>query len=77
MACVFFWRHAWSFAGILFGVTRAEMVATEPSYRRRGLVRALFEMVHARGAAEGHLLSAITGIPYFYRQFGYEPTSTG
>ena len=72
VACVFFWRHAWSFAGIPFGVTRAEMVATEPSYRRRGLVRALFEMVHARGAAEGHLLSAITGIPYFYRQFGYE-----
>ena len=29
-------------------------------------------MIHARGAAEGHLLSAITGIPYFYRQFGYE-----
>ena len=72
VACVFFWRHTWSFAGIPFGVTRPEMVATDPAYRRRGLVRALFEMVHARGAAEGHLLSAITGIPYFYRQFGYE-----
>lgn len=72
VACIFFWRHTWSFAGIPFGVTRPEMVATQPSHRRRGLVRALFEMVHARGDAEGHLLSAITGIPYFYRQFGYE-----
>jgi hypothetical protein len=72
VACTFFWRHTWSFAGIPFGVTRPEMVATAASHRRRGLVRALFEMIHARGAAEGHLLSAITGIPYFYRQFGYE-----
>ena len=47
-------------------------MATEPSYRRRSLIRALFEMIHARGADKGHLLSTITGIPYFYRQFGYE-----
>jgi GNAT superfamily N-acetyltransferase len=72
VACVFFWRHTWSFAGIPFGVTRPEMVASDPAVRRQGLVRALFEQIHARGAAEGHLLSAITGIPYFYRQFGYE-----
>jgi GNAT superfamily N-acetyltransferase len=72
VACTFFWRHTWSFAGIPFGVTRPELVAADPAYRRRGLIRAVFEMIHARGAAEGHLLSAITGIPYFYRQFGYE-----
>jgi len=72
VASILFWRHAWSYAGIPFGVTRPEMVATAAAHRRRGLVRALFEMIHARGAAEGHLLSAITGIPYFYRQFGYE-----
>ena len=72
VACVLLWRHTWSYAGIPFGVTRPEMIATDPAFRRRGLVRALFEQIHARGAAEGHLLSAITGIPYFYRQFGYE-----
>ena len=72
VACTFFWRHTWSFAGIPFGVTRPEMVATDEAYRRRGLIRALFEMIHARGASEAHLMSAITGIPYFYRQFGYE-----
>ncbi len=35
-------------------------------------MRALFEAFHARSAAEGDLVQAITGIPYFYRQFGYE-----
>ena len=48
------------------------MVATRPAYRKRGLVRAVFEMAHARSAAKGELVQVITGIPYFYRQFGYE-----
>ncbi len=72
VACTALWRHQWSYAGIPFEVGRPEMVATDPAYRKRGLVRAIFEMLHARSAAEGHLLQAITGIPYFYRQFGYD-----
>ncbi len=72
VACTCFWRHHWSYGGIEFGVGRPENVATEPAYRNRGLVRALFAMIHARSAAEGQLVQAITGIPYFYRQFGYE-----
>src|SRR5437588_4775315 len=48
------------------------MVATDPAYRNRGLIRALFEMVHERSEAEGDLVQAITGIAYFYRQFAYE-----
>ena len=72
IACTCLFRHQWSYAGIPFGVGRPEHVATDPAYRNRGLVRALFEMVHARSTAEGHLAQAITGIPYFYRQFGYE-----
>lgn len=72
VACTCLWRHRWSYADISFDVGRPEYVATDAAYRNRGLVRALFEMVHARSAAEGHLLQAITGIPYFYRQFGYE-----
>lgn len=66
------WRHTWSYEGIPFGVGRPEAVATDPAYRHRGLVRALFEAFHSRSEAEGHLLQAITGIAYFYRQFGYE-----
>jgi GNAT superfamily N-acetyltransferase len=72
VACTCFWRHEWSYGGIKFGVGQPEMVATDPAYRNRGLVRSLMEMVHARSAAEGHLVQAITGIHYFYRQFGYE-----
>jgi hypothetical protein len=72
VACTCLWRLQWRYGGIPFGVGQPEMVATAAHYRNRGLVRALFEMVHARSKAEGHLVQAITGIPYFYRQFGYE-----
>jgi len=68
--CLF--RHEWNYEGIPFMIGRPEIVASDPNYRKRGLIRALFEMVHARSAAEGHLAQGITGIPYFYRQFGYE-----
>jgi hypothetical protein len=62
----------WEYAGIPFGVGRPEVVATDSAYRRRGLIRAIFELIHARSAARGDLAQGITGIPYFYRQFGYE-----
>jgi len=62
----------WSYAGIPFGVGRPELVGTLPGYRNRGLVRAQFEVVHAWSAQRGELVQAITGIPYYYRQFGYE-----
>jgi hypothetical protein len=72
VACTCLWRLRWRYGGIAFGVGQPEMVATDVPYRNRGLAHALFEMVHARSAAEGHLVQAITGIRYFYRQFGYE-----
>jgi GNAT superfamily N-acetyltransferase len=72
VACVCCWQHQWSYGGIPFGVGRPENIATDPAYRNRGLVRALMEMFHARSATQGHLVQAITGIRYFYRQFGYE-----
>jgi hypothetical protein len=64
--------QTWSFAGVPIGVGRPELVGTLPEYRGRGLVRAQFETVHAWSAERGEKLQAITGIPYFYRQFGYE-----
>ncbi len=72
IACTCLWRQHWTYEGIPFLVGRPEIVASDPDYRQRGLIRALFTMIHARSAAEGHLVQAITGIPYFYRQFGYE-----
>ena len=64
--------QTWTYAGIPFGVGRPEMVVTDPNYRRRGLIRKQFEVLHAMSEAMGHVLQGITGIPWYYRQFGYE-----
>ncbi|MDE3091920.1 MAG: GNAT family N-acetyltransferase, partial [Chloroflexota bacterium] len=39
--------QTWTYAGIPIGVGRPEMVGTDPDYRRRGLIRAQFEVLHA------------------------------
>ena len=72
VACLCCWSHRWNLGGVSFGVGRPEIVATLPAYRKRGLIRALFEMFHTRSAARGEMAQAITGIEYYYRQFGYE-----
>jgi Acetyltransferase (GNAT) domain len=64
----------WSYEGIEFGVGRPEMVGSHPDFRSRGIVRAQFEVAHEWSAQRGELIQAITGIPFFYRQFGYEMT---
>jgi GNAT superfamily N-acetyltransferase len=65
-------NQTWSYGGIEFGVGRPELVGTHPEYRRRGLIRAQFEVVHQWSKDRGHKVQAITGIPYYYRQFEYE-----
>lgn len=64
-------RQRWSYEGIPLAVEQIEFVATDPAYRRRGLVRQMFERVHQEGAARGVQLQVINGIPNYYRQFGY------
>jgi hypothetical protein len=64
--------QTWSYEGIEFGVGRPELVGTLPEFRGRGLVRTQFEEVHRWSAERGHMVQAITGIRYYYRQFGYE-----
>ncbi len=64
--------QTWTYGGIAFGVGRPEMVATDPEYRRRGLVREQFKVLHTLSESLGHLAQGITGIPWYYRQFGYE-----
>jgi len=68
--------QAWSYGGIPFGVGRPELVGTHPAYRNRGLVRVQFDEVHRWSAERGELLQGITGIPYYYRLFGYEMAVT-
>lgn len=62
----------WTYEGVPFKFGQPEIVSTDPAYRNRGLVRAQFNEVHNWSAARGELVQGITGIPWYYRQFGYE-----
>ncbi len=64
--------QTWAYVGIPFGCGRIEAVATLPAYRRRGLVRSQIEVAHGWAAERGDLATFITGIPWYYAQFGYE-----
>lgn len=62
----------WRYEDVELKAGEMGIVGTLEPYRRRGLIRAMNvrfdELLH-----EGHFdLSHIQGIPYFYRQFGYE-----
>lgn len=58
--------------GLRITVGRPEMVVSREAVRNRGYMRVLFAMIHARSSAYGDVFQAISGIPYFFRQFGYE-----
>lgn len=64
--------QTWRYGGVSILVGRPELVATDPAYRRRGLVKAIFDVIHEMSAARGEIMQVITGIPWFYRQFGYD-----
>ena len=64
--------QTWTYGGVPFGLGRIEAVGTDEAYRRRGLVRTQFEVVHEWSRERGELAQGITGIPWYYRQFGYE-----
>lgn len=68
--CLISWR--WQFCGVSLKVGEMGVVGTLPDYRGQGLVRKLAE--HHKNLLNngGYHLSNIQGIPYFYRQFGYE-----
>lgn len=68
--CLIPWT--WRYDGVEIKSGEMGIVGTLEAYRRRGLVRRLvarFEVLLREG---GFHLSHIQGIPYFYRQFGYE-----
>ncbi len=62
----------WSFEGVELKVAELGCVGTLEEYRQRGFVRALNVRYEERLKEGGYDLSVIEGIPYFYRQFGYE-----
>ncbi len=64
--------QTWTYGGVPFAVGRPELIGTLPEYRRRGLIRAQVDLIHQWSTERGQLVQAITGIPFYYRQFGYE-----
>lgn len=68
--CLIPWT--WRYGDVEIPVGEMGMVGTAEAYRGRGLVRAQVRAFKRRLAERGCLLSHIQGIPYFYRQFGYE-----
>lgn len=64
------YRHGSTVVDLPMG--QPEYVATAPEHRGRGLIRRQIDEVHQWSTARGDLAQVITGIPYFYRRFGYE-----
>ena len=64
--------QVWTYRGVPLKVGQPELVSTREEYRRRGLVREQFRVVHEWSRERGELMQVITGIPWYYRQFGYE-----
>jgi predicted acetyltransferase len=62
----------WMIGGTKLKVAEMGFVGTLPEYRGKGLIRKLVEEYHKDVEAHGYDLAVIEGIPYFYRQFGYE-----
>jgi hypothetical protein len=62
----------WSYGGIKLAAGRPELVGTHPDYRRRGLIRRQFDLIHQWSDERDQRLQVIEGTPWYYRQFGYE-----
>ncbi len=62
----------WAYEGIPLQAGQVELVGTLPAYRHRGLIRVMMQVVEGMLRVRGCHLACIAGIPYFYRQFGYE-----
>jgi predicted N-acetyltransferase YhbS len=68
--CLIPWT--WRYEGVDLPAGEMGIVGTLEEYRHRGLIRAQVDVFKRRLRERGCLLSQIQGIPYFYRQFGYE-----
>jgi predicted acetyltransferase len=62
----------WSIGGVPLKVAEMGCVATLREYRHHGLQKKLVKEFDRQVVEQEYDLCAIEGIPYFYRQFGYE-----
>ena len=64
--------QTWKYEGIPFSCARMEMVSTLSEHRNKGLVRQQFNYLHEICKAKGIDITAVVGISWFYRKFGYD-----
>ena len=62
----------WSIDDVEFDVAEMGCVGTDPDYRRKRLQYILNEKFDEYARKKGYDLCVLAGIPYFYRQFGYQ-----
>lgn len=62
----------WRYEGVTLKAGEMGIVSTLETYRNKGLVRELIARFKELLRVDGFDISHIQGIPYFYRQFGYE-----
>jgi len=62
----------WAYEGVLLQNLELGWVGTLKEYRRKGLVRVLYEHFDKLLQEGEYDISTIQGIPYYYRQFGYD-----
>ena len=72
VSCLHLIQQMWTYGGVPIVVGQPELIGTLPEHRGRQLVRTQFDVVHGWSVARGHQMQVISGIPWFYRQFGYE-----
>jgi hypothetical protein len=68
--CLIPWT--WRYEDVTLKAGEMGIVGTRESHRRRGLIRALDGHFKSLLSGGEYHLSHIQGIPYYYRQFGYE-----
>ena len=68
--CLLPWT--WRYEGVEIPAGEMGIVGTLETHRQRGFVRVQVDYFKHRLRERGCLISQIQGIPYFYRQFGYE-----
>ena len=62
----------WVIDGVEFNAAEMGCVGTNPKYRRKGVQRILNDKFDEYAKEMAYDLCVLAGIPYFYRQFGYQ-----
>jgi predicted N-acetyltransferase YhbS len=71
VSCCTLLPHRIRYGVVEVPAAQIEFVATRGSARKKGLVRAQFDLHHRWAEEQGVLVLIITGIPYLYRRLGY------